>query len=95
MDAQKELFYKLLETARQNRCSKKQETFYITSEKCKLILETLKEPKGVKCDNGSKFKFWCFSNFKSVKIGSKSILYSQKTDTPVVPMEDIFDTIKL
>ncbi|CAH1258983.1 KRBA2 [Branchiostoma lanceolatum] len=91
---QKVEFYRLIDNKISNLGQSKKESFCITQDKYNKALEALQLPKGVKCPEGNKFKFWASQHFQLQEIGSKKILYCQKTSRPVVPKEDIFDTIK-
>ena len=94
MDEQKRQFYSLLEEHISSLGKGKRETFCIDQDKYNKAIAALQLPKGVKCQEGSHFKFWCMKHFKLQNIGSTTILYCKKLSSPVVTKEDLFDTIK-
>ncbi|XP_019631564.1 PREDICTED: uncharacterized protein LOC109475397 [Branchiostoma belcheri] len=93
-EQQKAEFYRLIEEQISGLDQKRIASYYITQERYDKVLQALQLDKGVKCQDGSYFKFWATKNFKFHEIGSKKILYCKKSSCPVVPKEDIFDTIK-
>ena len=86
-------FYTLLEEHISSLGKRKRDYFCIDQEKYDKAIAALQLPKGVKCPEGSQFKFWCIKHFKLHKTGSKTILYCKKVSSPVVT-KDLFDTIK-
>ncbi|XP_019630661.1 PREDICTED: uncharacterized protein LOC109474743 [Branchiostoma belcheri] len=91
-EQQKADFYRLVEEQISSLEQKRIASYYITQERYDKVLQALQLDKGVKCQDGSYFKFWATKNFKFHEIGSK-ILYCKKSSCPVVPKE-VFDTIK-
>lgn len=41
-----------------------------------------------------KIQVWCMTQFELQKTGSKDVVYCQRTGTPLVTKEDMFDAIK-
>ena len=91
---QKSQFYRLLEEHIQGLDEARQGTFCITQDTYGKAVAALQLVKGVKCPEGSHFKFWCGKHFTLQEIASRLILYCKKTSCPVVTKEEIYDTIK-
>ena len=94
MDEQKSDFVRQLEKHIDGLVEKSRSAFSISQEKYDQAVAALQLTKGVKCAQGSYFKYWVSQNFKLQKIGARNVLYCLKTSNPVVPQEELFDTIK-
>eukprot|EP00058_Branchiostoma_floridae_P001776 XP_002587264.1 hypothetical protein BRAFLDRAFT_99781 [Branchiostoma floridae] len=92
-EQQKAEFYRLVEVQINSLGQKKKDNYCITQERYDKALQALQVAKWSKCPEEGKFKFWATQNFELQEIGSKKILYCKKSSRPVVPKEDIFDTI--
>ncbi|XP_078592647.1 uncharacterized protein LOC144871267 [Branchiostoma floridae x Branchiostoma japonicum] len=91
---QKAEFYRLAEEHINGLGKGKKTNYCITQDTYDKAVKALQLSKGVKCPEGSHFKFWAAKRFKLQDIGARKILYCEKTSRPVVPKEDIYDTIK-
>lgn len=90
----KEHFYKLLDTKIEQIIQTKRAAFCVTQDRYDDILDALNLPKGVSCRNGKDFKRMCLRYFKVITIGTKTLVYSLETNTPLTTREDLFDVLK-
>ncbi|KAI8519946.1 KRAB-A domain-containing protein 2 [Branchiostoma belcheri] len=65
---QKAEFYRLVEEHISSVGQKKKDSLFITQERYDKALQALQQPKGVKCRDGNKFKFWATQHFKNIRI---------------------------
>ena len=86
-------FCQLLEEHISSVGGKFQDKFGVNQGSYDQIQAVLTSGKGVKCQFGSYFKFWCKKNYRLGKTGSLNIVYSVKTSCPVVAKESIFETL--
>ncbi|XP_035699879.1 KRAB-A domain-containing protein 2-like [Branchiostoma floridae] len=93
-EQQKAEFYRLVEEQINSLGQSKRNSYCLTQERYDKAVQALQLAKGVKCQEGNKFKFWATKHFKLQEIDSKKVLYCKKSSHPVVPKEHIFDAIK-